>query len=223
VSKLKIAPQLYPLLSILHYKKQELLSEKTEFRFFARGSYYIIDRITTLTAIGDSVNMKDTKEGMYAIRVARQLEMPSNDDVMLLDQTGKPGSENARENKGVTGNYRSSEGLTGDAVWGTRARWMNLTGNISDEKISIAICDHPENTSYPTYWHARGYGLFSANPLGAIDFSKGKEIVNFSIPSGKSVIFKYRIVINSGSHLTDDQLNSLADEFAAKYRTGQSN
>ncbi len=196
---------------------KELLSERTEFHFIARGAYYIIDRLTTLTATGNTVIMKDTKEGMFAIRVARQLELPSEEDVRLLDKAGKPGTEIANENNGVTGNYRSSEGITGDAVWSTRARWMNLSGTINDEKISIVICDHPENVSYPTYWHARGYGLFSANPLGGNDFTGGKEVVNFSIPSGKSIILRYRIIVNSGSSLSPDGINLLADEFAASY------
>ncbi len=63
---------------------------------------------------------------------------------------------------------------------------MDLYGTISDDKVSMVICDHPKNPSYPTYWHARGYGLFSANPLGGNDFTEGKEIVNFSVPAGKS-------------------------------------
>lgn len=197
---------------------KELLSERTEFNFFARGKYYIIDRITVLKANDIPVSMKDTKEGMYAIRVARQLEMPSTDDDLLLDQSGSPGTEKAGENIGVTGNYRSSEGKEGDAVWGTRARWMNLTGVINNDEISIVMIDHPDNVSYPTYWHARGYGLFSANPLGAVDFTQGNERVDFSVPAGGEVIFRYRMVINSGMHLTDDMINSIADEFAAKYR-----
>jgi hypothetical protein len=51
---------------------------------------------------------------------------------------------------------------------------MNLSGKIKDEDINIVIIDHPKNVSYPTYWHARGYGLFAANPLGVNVFSKGK-------------------------------------------------
>ena len=93
----------------------------------------------------------------------------------------------------------SSEGITGDAVWGTRAKWMNLSGIIGNEKISVVICDHPKNPGYPTYWHARGYGLFAANPLGWNDFTKGKEQFNFSIPAKKSAKFRYRVIISSGS------------------------
>lgn len=197
---------------------KELLEEKTEFHFIADGQYYCIDRITTLTAGIQDISMKDTKEGMFAIRVARQLELPSQEDVPLLDARGKPGIEKAMENKGVTGNYRSSEGITGEAVWGTRARWMDLFGIIGNEKVSVVICDHPKNPSYPTYWHARGYGLFSANPLGGNDFTKGKEIVNFSITAGQSVTFRYRIIITSGFHINDNDINILADDFAEKYR-----
>ena len=196
---------------------KEMMNERTEYRFEYRGTYWLVDRITTLTAGQQDIRMPDTKEGMFAIRVARQLELPSKENVPLLDSNGKPGTEKALENKGVSGNYRSSEGITGEAVWGTRARWMDLYGTIGSEKVSIVICDHPGNPSYPTFWHARGYGLFSANPLGAKDFTDGRETINFSIPSGKSVTFRYRTIISSGSYLTDDEINKLADEFAARY------
>ncbi len=120
-------------------------------------------------------------------------------------------------NEGVTGNYRSSEGVTGEAVWSTRARWMLLYGNIGDEKVSLVVCDHPKNPAYPTYWHARGYGLFSANPLGWSDFTGGKEVLNFSIPAGKSVVFRYRVIVGSGEYLSDAEINELTREFSSKY------
>jgi hypothetical protein len=196
---------------------KELLEEKTSFYFIENGPSYCIDRITTLTAGNQPVSMKDTKEGMFAIRVARQLELPSKEDVPLLDAQGNPGTEKALSNKGVTGNYRSSEGISGEAVWGTRAKWMELYGTIVDEKISVVICDHPRNPSYPTYWHARGYGLFSANPLGGSDFTNGREIVNFSIPAGKSVTFRYRTIITCGYYMDDKEINDLAQNFTARY------
>ena len=196
---------------------RELLKEHTEYHFIAEGLVRIIDRITTLTADHKDVSMPDTKEGMFGIRVARQLELPSKEDVTLTDAQGNPTTVKAMSNEGVTGNYRSSEGVTGEAVWGTRARWMDLYGSIGDEKISLVVCDHPKNQSYPTYWHARGYGLFSANPLGAKDFTQGKEELNFSIPASKSTTFRYRIIVYSGSHLTDAEINAYADDFAKKY------
>lgn len=196
---------------------KEMMEEKTEYHFIVAKGGYIIDRMTSLTATGGVINMKDTKEGMFAIRVARQLELPSKENVQLLDATLKPGTEKASENKGVTGNYLSSEGITGEAVWSTRARWMQLAGMIGSEKISVIICDHPKNPGYPTYWHARGYGLFSANPLGASDFTQGKQVMNFSIAAGKTTTFRYRVVIQSGSLPSPEEINLLADEFGNKY------
>lgn len=187
---------------------KELLSEKTQFHFHARDSIRIIDRVTTLTASGGvDVVFKDTKEGMFGLRVARQLELPAKDEVVLTDASGKTNNDKAN------GNYRSSEGVTGEDVWSTRAKWMDLYGTIGDEKISVVICDHPDNISYPTWWHARGYGLFSANPLGAKDFTKGKEELNYKVAAGDSVTFRYRIIVASGEFLADEVINNLSNEF----------
>ncbi len=195
----------------------ELLAEKTEYHFIDKGNVRIIDRITTLTAGDTAVYFKDTKEGMFGIRVARQLELPVNESVRLLDSKGIPSKEKIPASNGVTGNYRSSEGISGEAVWGTRAKWMDLDGIIGNEKISLVICDHPKNQSYPTYWHARGYGLFAANPLGWKDFTNGKEKLNFKLKPRKSTTFRYRVIINSGSFLTEKEIGNLADEFASEY------
>jgi len=135
----------------------------------------------------------------------------------MTDAQGKPSSELVVTTEGVTGNYRSSEGVTGEAVWGTRAKWMDLYGNIGEEKISIVMFDHPENVSYPTYWHARGYGLFCLNPFGARDFTNGKIVLNYTILPHQYITLKYRVVVHSGSHLTDEEINFQSEEFAEKY------
>ncbi len=195
---------------------KELLREHTEYHFMAEDSVRIIDRVTTLTATDNDVSMPDTKEGMFGIRVARQLELPDEGEV-IYGPDGQVNKVKEMSNDEISGNYRSSEGDTGLEVWGTRARWMDLYGNIEGEKISLVICDHPENQSYPTWWHARGYGLFAANPLGAKDFTKGEEIMGFTIPAGQSTTFRYRVIISSGVHLTDAEINAYADDFAKKY------
>ena len=196
---------------------KELLAEKTTYHFIAQNDLRIIDRITILTAANEPVSMKDTKEGMFGIRVARQLELPSKGEAVFIDAEGNATKVAQMPNEEVTGNYRSSEGVTGDSVWATRAKWMNLYGRIGSEDISLVICDHPHNLSYPTYWHARGYGLFAANPFGVKDFTKGKEELNYTIRPGQSLTFKYRVIISSGHHLTDDEINDLAQNFAGKY------
>lgn len=197
---------------------KELLSEKTEYHFLVKGSARIIDRITTLKATGsENVIMNDTKEGMFGIRVARQLELPSDAAVSLTNDQGDPSAVKAVSNEGVSGNYRSSEGVTGTKVWGKRAKWMELSGIIDDEKISVVIIDHPQNIGFPTYWHARSYGLFAANPFGWKDFTKGEEELNFSISAGASTTLKYRVIVNSGATLTEPEINAFLEDFASKY------
>jgi hypothetical protein len=195
----------------------ELLKEQTEYRFYAMGTIRMIDRITTLTALKKEVKMPDTKEGMFGIRVARQLELPVNGNIELVKADGTVSKEKDTLNKGISGNYTSSEGISGEAVWGTRARWMKLDGSIDDEKISVVICDHPQNPNYPTYWHARGYGLFSANPLGVKDFTNGSESLNFSISPGKSVTFRYRVIICTGEFLNIENIGKYFREFGKTF------
>ncbi|MDF9796655.1 hypothetical protein OKW21_001918 [Catalinimonas alkaloidigena] len=192
----------------------KLLNEQTTFYFREEGGQRIIDRVVVLTAQDQKVNFHDNKEGMIAIRVTRALEFPSEKPVKLTDSEGKPMSEATLNNEGVNGNYLSSEGVSGEQVWGTRAEWMKLYGNIDNEPVAIAIIDHPQNPGYPTYWHARTYGLFAANPLGQEVFSEGKEKLDFSLDPGEDVTFRYRIIIASGEKLTATQLNTLAKDFS---------
>jgi len=195
-------------------KENVLLKEVTKYIFSANGNMRTIDRITTLTAQQD-VSFPDTKDGMIGLRVAHELELPSKEEREFTDDKGNITKVKANRDKSVTGNYITSEGKTGDDAWSTRGRWCMLYGKKGSDTISIAIIDHPGNVGYPTYWHARGYGLFAANPLGQKVFSNGKEELNFKLANGESATFRYRVVINAGKQrLTNDDVNKIADEFA---------
>jgi hypothetical protein len=90
-----------------------------------------------------------------------------------------------------------------------------LTGHTGEHVDSIAIFDHPKNPGYPTYWHARGYGLFAANPLGRKIFDPKQEPFKFTLEKGASATFHYRVEIAAHA-VTPAELNKEADEFAAK-------
>ena len=190
-----------------------LIKETTKYTFSQTGGQRAIEMDTKLTAQEQDISFDDNKEGLIAIRLARELEHPSNTPEIFMDASGKPTEVAALNNENVTGKYRSSEGVEGDDVWGTRARWVNLMGQIESEPISILILDNHKNPGYPTYWHARGYGLYAANPLGQHEFSKGKESLNFKLPAGQSVEFKYKVIITSGSKLSDDEAYKAFNEF----------
>ena len=92
-----------------------------------------------------------------------------------------------------------------------------LTGKVDQEAVTLVILDHPKNTGFPTYWHARGYGLFSANPLGQEVFSNGKEKLNFTLEPKQSVTFRYRLLIFSGL-TTPDQIEAQYQRFVTEVK-----
>ncbi|HYG20262.1 MAG TPA: PmoA family protein [Ohtaekwangia sp.] len=196
-----------------------LLRESTTYKFsIADSNTFVIDRTTILNALDMDVDFRDVKDGLLGIRVARELEHPSNEPDVFLDDKGNATAVAVIDNEGVTGQYLSSEGRQGDDVWGTRGRWVTLQGIIRQKPVSITIIDHPSNPGYPTYWHARGYGLFAANPLGQEVFSKGKEKLNLKINKGESVTFHYRIVIAEGKPLGPDGIAALEKSFVSTAR-----
>ncbi len=168
-----------------------------------------------LTALKD-VSFKDNKEGVLGIRVARELEHPSNEPAKFTDANGIVTEVAQANNDGVTGHYVSSEGIEGDDVWGTRGKWVTLNGTIDGEDVSLVILDHPDNPGYPTYWHARGYGLFAANPLGQKELSGGKEELNFKLDKNASAQFKYQVLIHGGSKLDATAINDRFKNFTGK-------
>lgn len=194
-------------------KGEPLLKENTTFIFSGTEHERVIDRITTLTALENDVSMKDNKEGFIGIRVARELEHPADKPEKFTDASGNPTDVPVLNNEGVTGWYNSSEGAEGHDVWGTRAKWMNLSGEIKGENIAIAIFDHPNNVGYPSYWHARGYGLYAANPLGQEAMSEGKETLNFALKANESVTFKHRVIIYTGKQVDKQQINEDFEAF----------
>jgi hypothetical protein len=181
-----------------------LLKENTRFVFSGEGNMRTIERLTKLTAVGEDVSFADDKEGLFGIRLSRELEHRSEEPWIFTDSLGRVNKEAAVNNEGITGVYRSSEGKKGDDVWGTRGKWVSVDGTIAEESVSVVILDHEDNPGYPTYWHARGYGLFAANPLGQKAFSKGKMELNLKVAKGESVSFRYKVLINSGGALTED-------------------
>jgi methane monooxygenase PmoA-like len=196
---------------------KEILDEHARYVFAHQGSSRTIDLIITLKAL-DRVVFHDDKEGLLGLRVARWLESPDEKGGVFTDANGNATQVAAAPDAGAnpaTGVYLTSEDVKGGAVWGTRGRWCALTGHTGDHTVDLAIFDHPGNPGYPTYWHARGYGLFAANPLGRSIFDPKQPPFNYTLEKGASVTFRYRLLIET--HAADPaELNKEADAFAAE-------
>jgi Family of unknown function (DUF6807) len=144
----------------------------------------IVDCEFTIHARKIALKMGDTKEGTFAIRLVKALEEPS-------------------------GHMLNSNGASGEkAIWGKQANWVDYSGDVAGENLGIAIFDNPSNPKHPTYWHARGYGLFAANPFGEHDYyNDPKRDGSITIQPGESLTFRYRVLIHHGNpteaHLAD--------------------
>lgn len=189
------------------------LEETTHFEFSGTANRRIIDRVTTLKAVKECL-FTDAKDGMLGLRLAHELQIPATEDQKFTDNKGNVTVVKAGEDHIANGNYLTSEGKQGNDAWSTRGVWCKVYGKIGVDSVSIAIIDHPQNPNYPTFWHARGYGLFAANPLGEKIFTNGKSAKNLHLNKGELVTFRYRIVIDDGKTTTVKELNALASQFA---------
>ncbi|MCB1125958.1 MAG: PmoA family protein, partial [Verrucomicrobiae bacterium] len=151
--------------------------------FSAPGDVKIIDFDITVKASHGDLVFGDTKEGTMALRLTETMRLKPN-----KENVGKP-----------TGHIVNSEGVTDGATWGKRAKWVDYTGPVEGQTVGVAIFDHPGNPRHPTWWHVRYYGLFGANPFGIHDFErKPAGTGDYTIPSGESRTWHYRIVLHAG-------------------------
>ncbi|MHC4213019.1 MAG: DUF6807 domain-containing protein [Planctomycetota bacterium] len=175
---------------------QIVLEEKRDMVFISGEEENVIDFAIELTAMETQVEFKDTKEGMFAIRVAHWLR--------------ESGPE-------ATGRYLNSQNdEKEEEAWGKRARWLRLEGIKEGKVVGIAILNHPSSVNYPTYWHARKYGLFSANPLGQFDFEKKRnpknaKAFNLRLEKGQPARFGFRVIVYEGPRSAEQLEEQFAD------------
>jgi hypothetical protein len=194
-------------------QKEVLLEETTRFEFSGNAHQRIIDRTTVLTAKQD-VTFADAKDGLFGLRLAHELEIPAEQSQKFTDNKGIVTTVKSNADNIAGGTYLTSAGKRGNDAWSTRGVWCMAYGKIGKDSISVAIIDHPSNPNYPTFWHARGYGLFAANPLGEKIFTNGKSEKNLQLKKGEFVTFRYRVVINDGPKtISAKYLNDMAGDF----------
>ena len=161
-----------------------LLSEARVTTFYSQPKTRTMDFDITLTAI-EKVTFGDTKEGTFALRLASALEEPRADAPTQPKRTGHMVDSQGREGEKL--------------IWGQRADWVDYYGAVDGEALGVAIFDHPSNPRHPTYWHARGYGLFAANIFGLHDFEHDNtKNGSLTLAPGETLRFRYRVVIHPG-------------------------
>ncbi|GAB4230298.1 MAG: PmoA family protein [Acidobacteriota bacterium] len=164
---------------------QRIVEEHRRMRFGGGAGVRWIDLEVWLLPAGSApVDFNDTKEGFVAFRLA-----------------------DALREEGGAGRYRNAYGREREAqVWGRRAPWVALTGEIQGETVTIVFFEYPDSERHPSYWHARGYGLFSVNPLGRKDFVAGAPPISRRLQPGEALHLHHRFAVYSGA-LTNEQLD----------------
>ncbi|WP_031496490.1 PmoA family protein [Bryobacter aggregatus] len=160
---------------------KRIISESRLMTFYSDPALRMVDFDITLTGLED-VEFGDTKEGAFAIRLARSLE------------------------EEMTGTMVNAEGAEKEKnVWGKRSNWVDYSGTVDGQKVGILILDHPTSFNHPTYWHSRAYGLFAANMFGEKDFTKNKEAKGpGTLKAGQSWRFRLRVIIHPGDSKSFD-------------------
>ena len=201
VTKIETTDSTAVLVTVSHWidgSGKAILEENRKMTFIAsEKDQYAIDFDITLKALDEKVVIGDSKEGMMAVRVAPWLK-----------------------EKGGNGQYLNSNGQKKESgVWGRRAKWMRLQGQKDGDTLGILIFNHPQSTNYPTFWHARGYGCFTANPLGQGAFERSKKVpdaknLDLTLLPGQQAAFKHRMVFYEGAK-TADQIENQYDSYTA--------
>ena len=177
-----------------------LCTDETTIRFSGNAEARWIDFDVTLHAPSNApVVMGDNKDGTMASRLAQWLTMPHK-----IQQKDIPG----------IGHIVTAEGKRDSAAWGTRADWCDYFAEHNGKTYGVAIFDHPENLRHPTWWMARDYGLFGANPFGQHDFEpEAKHPAdkgNYTIPAGGRLNLRYRFYF----HFGDEKAAGIAARYA---------
>lgn len=163
-------------------ERKAIMEESRTFRLWKSvpGGRFMDLTVTLLAPFGE-VKLGDTKEGgICSMRV--QEVMQGDAGGLMTNGVG---------------------GVTEPQIWGHRAPWLDYSGTLGGKKVGMTIFDHPRSFRYPAHWHARDYGLFTANPFALHDYQTSwSQDGSHVIPKGGMVTFKYRIYLHEGDAAT---------------------
>jgi hypothetical protein len=159
-----------------HYGKP-LMEQIAVYQFYGTPqSHRLIDMVVAFHAKYGPVRFGDTKEGgIVSIRVFPTMAVVNG------------------------GRLENSYGAVNEAhVWGKRAHWCDYSGPVNGVWVGVAIFDNQRNLRHPTYWHARDYGLMTANPFGLSEFLGRGHDGSYVLGEGDWLVFRYRVYAHIG-------------------------
>ncbi len=145
------------------------------FHLGAKGER-IVDVEIVFTPVGESVRFADAKDAGLSLRVAHSMSVDAKEGGRIATSTGHEDKD----------------------AWGKRADWCDFNGPVGGEKLGIAVLNHPSSFRYPTPWHARGYGLLTANPFGLKSVAGEEKDGEVILKKGEKLTLKHRVIFHAG-------------------------
>ncbi|MBD28517.1 MAG: hypothetical protein CMO38_04620 [Verrucomicrobiaceae bacterium] len=148
--------------------KSPLLKETMRYAFHITDQGLLISVNAIIEAEADKVTIGSKEEGGLAVRVASDLRVQKGGK--MIDNQGRDG---------------------GKAIWGKAARWVDNSGNKEGRWVGVTLfASHSDLGVY--HWHARDYGLITANPFGPLNKAPDKIL-----KKGEKLSFNYGLMVHS--------------------------
>lgn len=160
----------------LDLEGKKIIEEERRLTFRVTGETRVIDVDIDLIASEGNVTVGDKKDSGLSIRVPHSMSVDAK-------QGGK---------------IVNSEGQSDAEAWGKRAKWCDYHGPVEGEHLGIAMLNHPGSFRFPTPWHVRTYGLFTANAFGTQALDKSAPSGAYELKKGERTTLRHRFIFHKG-------------------------
>ena len=180
---------IYALSDYVDPQGKVTITEERSMTFQVQGESRVIDVDIDLIASQGSVVVDDKKDAGLSIRVPHSMSVDAKEGGKLIN----------------------SEGHQDADTWGKRAKWCDYHGPVEGEHLGIAFLNHPSSFRHPTSWHARTYGLFTANPFGLSQLKLQTESGALELKEGERIKLRHRFIFHKG----DEKAAKIAEAYEA--------
>ncbi len=180
---------IYAMSDYLDHDGKVLCSEERCMTFQVDGDVRMIDVDIDIVASKGPVKVDDKKDAGLSIRVPHSMSVDAKQGGVIITSNGDKDAD----------------------AWGKRAAWCDFNGPVEGEHLGIAMLNHPSSFRHPTPWHARTYGLFTANPFGLSALKTQTESGELELKEGERIKLRHRFIFHKG----DEKAGKIAEAFEA--------
>jgi hypothetical protein len=155
---------------------RRFVTEERRFTFHADEKTRTIDFDQDFVATDGDVRFEDRKDAGLSIRVPASMAVDAKQGGKIINSAGQVDAD----------------------AWGKPAPWCDYHGPVDGERVGIAFLNHPSSYRFPTRWHVRNYGLFTANPFMSRQVDKTFTDGTVVLKAGERLKLRHRFILHSG-------------------------